>query len=587
VIEMKLVRLCVLPLLLALPAAGADTAWIAKSDANARLVLETAARFSPEGAGRLGLEGLDEQVLDLKPELVKRTVAAQRDVLKTLETRLETEKDPTVRQDLGILIRSVKEQIDSTELEDRLSVAYFDVPQTIFQGLRNLLDDQIPEARRARAVVRLRKYVGLEPGTTPLTELARDRVRESLARPGLVGPFKDEIERHLETSPSYVKGIAELFAKYKLEGWQDAQAKLGAQVEAWNAFLRAEVLPRARTDYRLPKELYASSLRQFGVDVDPDALATRSRVGFAEIRNEMATLAPLVAKAKGFGSSDYRDVIRELKKDQVQGEAILPLYERRMKELEEIIRREKILTLPARPARIRLASEAESAATPAPNMRPPRLIGNTGEQGTFVLPLRVPMAGKAEAQAFDDFTYDAASWTLTAHEGRPGHELQFAAVVEKGVSIARGVFAFNSANVEGWGLYAEAEAKPYEPLDGQLVALQHRLLRAARAFLDPDLQAGRITPEAATEFLMKEVVVSEPMAHQEVERYTFRAPGQATSYFYGYTRWMQLRAETELALGSKFDRLRFHDFVLSQGLLPPDLMSEAVRTQFVPAERAR
>ena len=68
---------------------------------------------------------------------------------------------------------------------------------------------------------------------------------------------------------------------------------------------------------------------------------------------------------------------------------------------------------------------------------------------------------------------------------------------------------------------------------------------------------------------------------------TGRAPGQATSYFYGYTRWMQLRAETELALGPKFDRLRFHDFVLSQGLLPPDLMSEAVRTQFVPAEKAR
>lgn len=47
------------------------------------------------------------------------------------------------------------------------------------------------------------------------------------------------------------------------------------------------------------------------------------------------------------------------------------------------------------------------------------------------------------------------------------------------------LFAFNSVNVEGWGLYAEAEMKPFEPLDGQLIALQHRLLRAARAFLDP------------------------------------------------------------------------------------------------------
>ena len=36
-------------------------------------------------------------------------------------------------------------------------------------------------------------------------------------------------------------------------------------------------------------------------------------------------------------------------------------------------------------------------------------------------------------------------------------------MIEAGVSIARAVFAFNSVNVEGWGLYAEAELQPYEP----------------------------------------------------------------------------------------------------------------------------
>ncbi len=570
------------------PARAQGTAWIAKSDQNARLVLEALARFGPEGAGRLGIDGLDEQIVDLKPGIVERTRAASKAVLATLEARQKDETDEAVGQDLGILVRSLQDQIEAGELQDRWSLAYSDVPQTIFQGLRSLLDDQIPAERRARAVVRLRKYAGMQaPETTPLTRLARERMRESLARPGLGGPYKDELERHMETSGSYVKGVAELFTKYQLQGWQEAHARLAKQVDEWNAFLRAEVLPRARADYRLPPELYASSLRQYGVDVAPDALAARARVAFGEIRNEMATLAPLVAQQKGLQATDYREVIRALKKEQVTGEAILPLYERRMRDLEEIIRRERLLTLPARAPRIRLASEAESAAVPAPNMRPPRLIGNTGEQGTFVLPLRVPTAGTDAAQAFDDFTFDAAAWTLTAHEGRPGHELQFAAVVERGVSIARGVFAFNSANIEGWALYAEAEAKPYEPLDGQLVALQHRLLRAARAFLDPDLQAGRITPEAALQFLKTEVVLSEPMARQEVERYTFRAPGQATSYFYGYARWMQLRAETELQLGARFDRLRYHDFVLSQGLLPPDLMAEAVRTRFVPAERAR
>ena len=202
-----------------------------------------------------------------------------------------------------------------------------------------------------------------------------------------------------------------------------------------------------------------------------------------------------------------------------------------------------------------------------------------------MLPLDNPNA--TPGARMDDFTFDAITWALTVHEARPGHELQFARMIEAGVSIPRAVFAFNSANVEGWGLYAEAVMKPYLPLDGQLATLQMRLMRAARAFLDPMINLGQITPQEAQRFLEQEVVLSEPMAKQEADRYSFRAPGQATSYYYGYTRWMQLRSQAEMALGAKFDRLRYHDYILSQGLLPPDVLSKAVLTEFVAAEKVR
>jgi uncharacterized protein (DUF885 family) len=73
-------------------------------------------------------------------------------------------------------------------------------------------------------------------------------------------------------------------------------------------------------------------------------------------------------------------------------------------------------------------------------------------------------------------------------------------------------------------------------------------------------------------------------ALQEVQRYTFRSPGQATSYFCGYTRLMELRQETERALGPKFDRRTYHDFLLAQGLLPPSLLRKAVFEEFVPRQ---
>jgi uncharacterized protein (DUF885 family) len=38
-------------------------------------------------------------------------------------------------------------------------------------------------------------------------------------------------------------------------------------------------------------------------------------------------------------------------------------------------------------------------------------------------------------------------------------------------------------------------------------------------------------------------------------------------------------------LGSKFNQKNFHDFILSQGLLPPDLMRKAVLEEFVPSQK--
>ena len=375
-------------------------------------------------------------------------------------------------------------------------------------------------------------------------------------------------------------GVGKLFEQFKLAGYEPAYEKLKEQLADWDKFVASELLPRSRDDFRMPPELYAFSLEQIGIDIPPTELAAKAHLAFSEIQGQMQQVAAVVAREKGLPSADYRDVIRALKKDQLVGAAILAHYNARLKEIETIIRDQSIVTLPDREAQVRTATEAESARTPAPNMHPPRLLGNTGEVGEFVLPLNVPdKSGKM--QAFDDFTFAAASWTLTAHEARPGHELQFASIVEQGVSDARVTFAFNSTNVEGWGLYAEWLMEPHVPADGRLICLQHRLLRAARAFLDIELQTGKITPEQALATLKNDVVMSNPMANQEVERYTFWAPGQANAYFYGYTRLRALRGEVEKAMGSRFRPKAYHDFILAQGLLPPHLLRKAALENFV------
>ncbi len=579
-------KYCLLPVyFLAVSAFAQDQpAWVQKSNRNAQLLIDIEARYSPEGAARSGVTGLDDKVTILSADRTSRRRQDIRDAKKELETRLAAETDPLVRQDLQILIAAADMEVRLSEANENSVLPYFNPSAAIYAGLTGLLDDQVAPERRSSALTRLREYTGMQAGYTPLTLQAEERFREKLKTPGLVGYSRLSVEKNLENTSAFLTGISLLFEKYKIAGYQEALAKLKEQLVAYDDFVRKEVLPTSRADFRLPPALYTIALEQFGVDFPPAELTRRAHQSFAEIQAEMKPVAAKIAKEKHLPSADYREVVQFLKKNQIPGDQVLPVYQKRLGEIEDIIRREHLVTLPQRPAIIRIASAAETAQQPAPHMQPPPLMNNHGERGQFVLPLETTGQG-GKTLKYDDFNFDAASWTLIAHEARPGHELQFDVMVERGVSLARALFAFNSTNVEGWGLYSEWFTLPYMPDDGKLISLQLRLLRAARAFLDPELQQGKVTPAQAMQVLEKDVVLSEAFATEEVERFTFRSPGQAVSYFDGYTRLREIRAAAEKALGPKLNVQRFHDFILSQGLLPPDLLRKAVMEDFVASQR--
>lgn len=566
------------------PPPVAEKPWVTASNRHTQIVIEAQAAFQPEDASRAGLVQYDGKAIDLGPDIDTRYRAAMQKVLGQLRQRLAAERDGNVHQDLEILIEAVNEDIAGSQINEKYQLPWIDVPLLVFEGQQSLLQAQLPAERRAKALERLQRYVGLFPGSKPVTEQAKARFLERRGKPGLIGPVKAEVEQSLANVPVYIAGIRKLYEQLKIAGAEPALDALEKQLNDYAAWERAEVLPLARSDFRLPPELYAYRLKRVGIDIDPQLLIQRAQVEFMETRAAMQALAPVVAKARGIDASDYRAVIAALKKDTIPNEQLQLRYKAVNGALEDAINKERVVDLPKRPMIMRLASEAESAAQPAPHFQPAPLVGNTGEQGQFVLPVGNPSTSGMN-EAYDDFNYPAAAWTLSAHEGRPGHELQFTAMVERGVSLARTLYAFNSVNVEGWALYAEAEMLPYEPAEGQMIALQLRLLRAARAMLDPMLNLGLISREDAGKVLSEQVVLSAPMARQELDRYTFNAPGQAGSYFYGYSRILQLRAETELALGDKFDRLAFNNFLLDQGLLPPGLLVKAVREQFVPARK--
>ena len=561
----------------------AEKGWIKQSNEYTNTLLSIQLEHSPEQGSAQGVAKFDDRISDPS----RADEIAERHEFEAALAKIKSAavSDKNVKEDIVILQKSFDLRFRQQDFGLAHEVPFYNASASVFRGLRALLDDQVPAERRPAALVRLRKYAGVEPGYKPFTDRLKEREAEQIAKPGVIFPSKQEVETDLGRNSNYVEEIPTLFKKYHLSGWEPAYDKLKSQLTAYDAWVRSTILPKARTDFRLPPEKYVLAFESYGIDIPPAQVAKMAHAAFTQYQDEMAPLAAQVAKTNGYASSDYRAVIAELKKKQVTGEAILPFFEKRLHEIEKIIVAKNLVSMPNRPAIIRLATPAETAQQPAPHMSPPPFLHNTGQRGQFVLPLNIPSATGGAEDKYDDFTFDAVAWTLTAHEARPGHELQFDSMVEHGVSLARALYAFNSTNAEGWGLYAEYIMQPYEPVEGQLLTLQLRLLRAARAFLDPELQSGAVNEAQAYAVLEKDVVLSHAFAKEEVERFTFRSPGQANSYFYGYTRLLALRKETETALGKKFDQKKFHDFILGQGLLPPDLMRAAVLQEFIHAQR--
>lgn len=540
--------------------ASANPNWITRSNENTNLLIKAESESNCTNQPTLS-----ESLLKLDSNYVQCYEKNLNNTIQTLQTKLNQETDPSVKIDLEILIQSANEELRSNQLDRQYRLPYVNLTREINRSINDLNSRDLTK--------RLKQLSGEETGKPAIATLAMQKMREDLTRSNVFFPEKSQLEKDLAGTALQLEQIKQRIEQRKID--QSSYAKLKAQLTDYTNFVRQEILPKARTSFRLPTELYAEELAERGVEIPIDELLQDAHSAFTKIQQEMNVLAPQIAKKRGLQAKDYRDVIRSLKQEQLPTDQVLPHYEKRQKEIEAIIQREKLVTLPKRPLTIRLTTDRENTNFPVPQYYAPKASQKTA--GVFIIPILKP---DTQPRAYNDFTYPAVSWTLTAHEGRPGHDLQFTTIQDKGISDARSKFGYNPANHEGWALYAEAITLPFMPIEGQFISLQFQLLRAARAFLEPELQLGKISIAQALRVLTEDAGYSKFFAQQEIDRYTVRLPGHAPSYFYGYQRLMQLRQEVEQQLGRKFDQQKFHDFILAQGFMPQRLLRQAVLEQF-------
>jgi uncharacterized protein (DUF885 family) len=191
---------------------------------------------------------------------------------------------------------------------------------------------------------------------------------------------------------------------------------------------------------------------------------------------------------------------------------------------------------------------------------------------------------------------------LTLHEAVPGHHFQVALSQElKEVPEWRTTTMYTGF-VEGWGLYAEKlglemgdDARSATNPDGHGLftdpyddfgRLNFEMWRALRLVVDTGIHAQGWTRDRAIAFMEENSALSRNNIEREVDRY-IAWPGQAVAYKLGEMHILNLRAEAEKRLGSRFDVRGFHRAVLGRGAVPLKVLSEQVGEWVEGVERAK
>jgi uncharacterized protein (DUF885 family) len=414
-----------------------------------------------------------------------------------------------------------------------------------------MLAERLAEAPAALDAAR----ANLDPAKVPPEWIA---IAE-LTAPAGAAFLRDELPKTLPDTPlGRAVGLALLPA---------AKAAADA-LDRYVAWLRADLLPKARGTFAIGREAFEELLKEKEL-LDHDASSLRA-FGEDLFRETEAKIADA---ARALGDDDWRDSVARLRKDHPGADELVNTYRVEMERSREAVRLSSIASIPygedlvveTMPDFQRTTYPYAAYVAAAPF--------EANRRGRFWVTL--PMADDDERTRRERLEGHprAGIPVIACHEGYPGHHLQLTYAADN-ASLARKALRSNLM-VEGWGLYVEELMTEIGFLDSpetRLLRLKDLLWRAARVVVDVGLSTGEMTFDEAVAYMVERPKLEPPNAVAEVRRYTL-TPTQPSSYALGRAAILALREKARWkGWGMRF----FHDKILGAGSLPPALLAKDV-----------
>jgi uncharacterized protein (DUF885 family) len=413
-----------------------------------------------------------------------------------------------------------------------------------------------------------------------------DRLRSLIAREKLMPQVFTEAHANLKNPPKVYVDVAieqmpgnisffehdvpqafnKVSDKKLLAEFQQSNAAVIQALKGYEAWMKADLLPRAHGDFRLGVENFRKKLLyEEMVDTPLERLLA---IGYEDLRRNQQKFREVAAAIDP--KKTPRQILDEAEKDHPPAAKLLQAFRDVLGGLRAFIEEHHIVTIPSQVMPIIEETPPFERALTTASMDTPGAYEKVAKEAYFNVTLPEPNWTPAQVEEHME-SFNRGVITSTAiHEAFPGHYVQFLVLQHLQSKTRKLLFA--NSNVEGWAHYCEQMMldEGYAKGDAKLRLgqLQDALLRDARYIVGIEMHTGKMSMEQAVDFFVKEGMQVRGLGERETKRGT--ADPTYLYYTLGKLQIMKLRKDYHQPI------LRFHDEFLKQGGAPIKIVREAM-----------
>jgi uncharacterized protein (DUF885 family) len=539
-------------------------------------------KFNPTGGTYAALHQYDAELEDFSRAGVEKEIAA----LHAFEKRVEA-FDPkglgeTETADREIVLSNIRGTLLTLEI-----IRPWEKNPDMYSGGISGSVYTIMSRRFAPPDDRLRSVIAREKRAPEVFAAAREnlkdppRVSTEIALeqlPGIIGFFQKDVPAAFTdaTDPA----VKAEFAK--------SNAAVIAELQSYEEWLKSDLLPRSKGDFRIGAETFAKKLHYDDmVDIPLDRLL---EIGWADLHRNQAEFNRIAKELEP--QKTAKETLAELALDHPTPDHLLQTFRDMLDGLIAFIHTKHIVTIPSDVRPILQETPPFMRATTFASMDTPGPFEKVAKEAYFNVTLPDPHDTPEQVAGYMAEFNVGTIVTTAVHEAYPGHYIQFLWAPQFPTKVRKVLGA--ATNAEGWAHYCEQmmlDEGYGQPGTGakdereskfiRLGQLQDALLRDARFVVGIQLHTGNMTFDQAVDLFVNEGYQSREAGLVETKRGT--ADPTYLYYTLGKLEILKLRADMQQKQGAEFSLEKFHNQFVGQGFPPIKIVRKAMLGDDSPA----